>query len=292
MLGHETVARVVEAGPRVRHLRPGDLVPRVGTPPTGGYSVTWGGFAELGIATDWRAAQEDGLPADRWGGCRMQRVLPPGTDPAAATMLITWRETLSYANRIGVAAGKSVLVVGTGGNGLAFVRHAANAGAEPRVMAGSAAREGAARKAGAKHFVNHRLPDAREAVSRIRPEGFDLVLDAVGKQGSLDMAVSQLAAGGTLGIYGLDDLGRCTMNPESARGTFTVFRGGYDEAETHEQVLGLFQAGKLDASVWLDLAHPFALDEIGEAIEATRSRKVVKALIRVRGSLPSPSGRG
>jgi len=283
ILGHETVARVVKAGPRVRYLKPGDLVPRVGTPPVGGCSVTWGGFAEFGIATDWRAAREDGLPADHWGGSRMQQVLPPGTDPAAATMLITWRETLSYANRIGFSAGKSVLVLGSGGNGLSFIRHAANAGAEPRVMIGAAGREGAARKAGATHFVDHRAPDVREALSKIRPDGFDLVLDAVGRQGVADLGLSLLRAGGTLGMYGLDDFGKATVNPERARGTFTVFRGGYDEAETHGQVLQLFQTGRLDASVWLDLERPVRLDEIADAVEATRARSVVKALIRIRG---------
>ena len=283
ILGHETVARVLGVGPKVRYLKPGDLVPRVGTPPVGGYSVTWGGFAEFGIATDWRAAREDGLPADRWGGSRMQHVLPPDTDPAAATMFITWRETLSYANRIGISPGKSVLVLGSGGNGLSFISHAANAGAEPRVMIGAANREAAARQAGATHSIDHRAPDAKGIASTICPEGFDLAIDAVGRQGVADLGLSLLKAGGTLGLYGLDDFGKATVNPERARGTFTVFRGGYDEAETHGQVLQLFQQGRLDASIWLDLARPFPLDQIADAVEATRARTVVKALICIRG---------
>ena len=283
VLGHESVGRVVELGPKVRHLKKGDLVPRVGTPPVGAYSVTWGGFAEFGIATDFRAAQEDGLPASVWGGCRMQRPLPPGTDPAAATMFITWRETLSYSNRIGFGPGKSVLVIGSGGNALAYMAHATNAGCAPRVMIGSTVREANARKAGATAFLDYRASDARDAAAKLCPDGFDIVIDAVGKQGMGDLGLSLLKRGGTIGLYGIDDYAKATLNPERARGTFTVYRDYLDEAETHDAVVALHHARKLDASLWLDLEHPFALGAIGEAIEATRSRKVVKALVRIGG---------
>jgi len=297
VLGHESVGRVVKLGPKVRHLKPGDLIPRVGTTPVGGASVTWGGFAEFGIATDFRAAQEDGAPPSVWGGCRMQRVLPPGTDPAAATMFITWRETLSYANRMGIVGGTSpsresrgteapptgsLLVIGSGGNALAYIAHARNAGCPVRVMIGSPVRQAIALRAGATAFLSYKAGDVRKAALNLCPDGFDLVIDAVGKVGLADLGLSLLRPGGTIGIYGIDDYGRCTLDPGRSRGTFTFFNGGYDEAETHDQVAALFQAGRLDASVWLDLEHPFALGDIGEAFEAVRQRRVVKALVRLR----------
>ena len=282
VLGHESVGRVVELGPKVRYLKKGDLIPRVGTPAVPGYSVTWGGFAELGIATDFRAAQEDGLPPSVWGGCRMQRPLPPDTDPAAATMFITWRETLSYSNRIGYGPGKNVLVIGSGGNALGYIAHAANAGCAVRLIIGSPVREAAARKAGATHYLDYKAGDVKEAAGKLCPDGFDIVIDAVGKVGLADLGLALLRPGGTIGIYGIDDYGKCTLNPGRARGTFTVFNGGYDEAETHEQVVALYQAGKLDASVWLDVANPFRLDRIADAFEAVRQRRVVKALVRLR----------
>ncbi|MGB2820620.1 MAG: alcohol dehydrogenase catalytic domain-containing protein, partial [Phycisphaerae bacterium] len=152
VLGHESIARVVEVGGKVRSLKPGDLLTRVGTTPVGRYSVTWGGFAEYGIATDYRACRADGLPAEQWHAARVQRVLPPGTDPAAATMVITWRETCSYANRIGIPDAGRVLVIGSGGNGLAYAAHAAVAGCEQVAMIGSAGREDNARRAGATGY--------------------------------------------------------------------------------------------------------------------------------------------
>ena len=54
----------------------------------------------------------------------------------------------------------------------------------------------------------------------------------------------------------------------------------YDDLASAEKD---FQAGKLDASIWLDLAHPFPLDKILDALAATRTRKVVKALVKIRG---------
>jgi len=289
VLGHESVGRVVELGPKVRYLKKGDLIARVNTPAVPGYSVTWGGFAELGTATDFRAAQEDGLPASVWGGYRVQRPLPPGTDPAAATMFITWRETLSYSNRIGYGPGKSVLVIGSGGNALAYIAHAANAGPGPsevegcalRVMIGSATREAAARKAGATHFFDYRAAGVKEAAGKLCPDGFDIAIDAVGKAGLGDLGLALLRRGGTIGIYGIDDYGKCTLNPDAARGSFTVYRDYLDEAEAHDQVIALYQAGKLEPSVWLDLANPFPLDRIADAFEALRARRVVKALVRL-----------
>jgi len=281
--GHESIGRVVRCGANVRNLKVGDLVTRVGTPAVGDYSVTWGGFAEYGIATDYRAARDDGLPREKWSAARVQQVLPGEIDPAAATMIVTWRETLSYSTRMGLAAGKGLLVAGSGGNGLAYIAHAANLGADPRVMLGSAGREATARRAGATHYVNYTAPNAKEALSETCPGGFDLFIDAVGKVGLGDLGLSLLKPGGTIGIYGIDDFGRCTINPSGARGTFTVYQDYLDEAETHEQVVGLFRAGKLDASIWLDLEHPFDLNDIGEAFQAIRSREMVKALVRIRG---------
>ena len=283
VLGHESIARVLKVGPKVRNLRPGDLLTRVGTKPTGGCSVTWGGFAEYGIATDWRACQADGVPAEQWGGARVQRHVPPGADPAAATMMITWRETLSYANRIGIAAGRRVLVIGSGGNGLGYVAHAAAAGAARTAMIGSAVREPNARRAGATDYFRYDAAGVKDAVAAACPEGFDIVIDAVGKVGLADLGLSLLRDGGTIGIYGIDDFGRCRLNPDAARGSFTFYRGGYDEPETHEQVVERFTAGTYDASVWLDLEHPFELAQINDALQATLARKVVKALVRLRG---------
>ena len=285
VLGHESIGRVIKLGAKVRYLKLGDLVTRVGTRPAGGISINWGGFAEYGLATDHRAMREDGLPCAAWDRLRINQTLPPGTDPAAATMMITWRETLSYVTRIGIGPGARVLVMGSGGNGLAFLSHAANLGATCVVMLGNAERADLARRAGATGYVDYRRPDAGEQLAQLAGEGgclgFDFVIDAVGKSGTLDQGLPHIAPGATIGIYGMDSFGRYTLNPQRTRHTFTIYQGGYDEPETHERVLEFWQAGKLKPEIWLDLEHPYELEQLGEALEAVERRKLVKALVRL-----------
>jgi threonine dehydrogenase-like Zn-dependent dehydrogenase len=283
ILGHESIGRVLKVGPKVRTFRPGDLVTRVGTPAVGDCSVTWGGFAEFGVAHDHQAMRQDGLEAARWSGWRVNQLLPAGFDPAASTMIITWRETLSYLTRMGVGNGASLLVIGSGGNGLAFVAHAVNRGAAGVAMVGAAARAGAARRLGAADYADYRAADWADRLAERHPAGFDFVIDALGRVGILDAALRFLKPGGTLGQYGIDDFGRCTLSPLASRGTFRFYNGGYDEPETHTAVVEAVRGGKLPADVWLELAHPWPLDRIGDALAALRSRRGVKALIRIRG---------
>jgi len=277
VLGHESIGRVVWVGLRVRYLKVGDLVTRVGyiPPPDAGLYVNWGGFAEYGVARDHRAMREDGVDGFQWRSFRVNQVIPPGTDPAEATMTITWRETLSYVLRMGVGPGARVLVVGSGGNGLAFAAHAAHLGAVRVAMIGNGARRETALRVGVTEFADY----SRESMRR--GDGFDYIIDAVGKATTLDDVLPLLRAGGTVGVYGIDDYGGSVLHVHRAPGTFTCYGGGYDEAETHHRVLALMATGRLRAEHWLDLEHPFSLDEIGDAIEAVRQRRMVKALVRL-----------
>lgn len=292
LLGHESVGRVLAVGRRVRHFAIGDLITRVGTLPVPEYdlSANWGGYAEFGIARDHRAMREDGLPGDSWAAFKVNQVVPPDINPATATMFITWRETLSYFRRLGVTTGTRVLVIGSGGNGLAFAAHATNLGGTA-VVVGSPSRVHLAERVGARACVDYRIEELSARLAASWPDGFDVIVDAVGKRGQLDRVLDQLVPGGTIGIYGLDEWGAYAINPNRARGTFTVYNGGYDEAEAHEEVISLARSGRLDARIWLDLDRPYDLEQIGAAFAAVRARAVVKALIRLTG-LPARSSRG
>ncbi len=285
VLGHESVGRVVEVGSKVRNFAVGDTVTRVATLPVSGYDVNWGGFAEFGIACDHWAARADGRPESEWLRFRWNRLVPRSVEPAAATMFTTWRETLSYLLRMGFSAGASLLVLGSGGVGLSFVAQAANLDASTIAMTGSKEREAIARAAGASEYLDYRSEDLQTVVNDTCPEGFDFIVDAVGKEGMLDAALPWLKDGGTAAIYGIDDYHACTVNPSRARGSFTFSERGYDEAETHQQVSDLVLRGKLDASLWLDLDNPFPLDRINDAFTAIAERKVVKALVQLSPEL-------
>jgi D-arabinose 1-dehydrogenase-like Zn-dependent alcohol dehydrogenase len=272
ILGHESVGRVTAVGAQVRNLKVGDVITRVGCPPVGDVSIGWGGFAQVGIATDWRAMQEDRL--DGWDGKTVQQVLPAVIDPAVGTLFITWRETLSFLTRLGVPAGASVLVIGSGGNGLAFTAHARNLGAARVTLVGAANRAADGARAGATTYLDYRRDDCWAAATA---EGqFDIVIDAVGKAAMTAAGQRCLRPGGTIAIYGMDEAGAITLTPGA---TFTYYGGGYDEAEAHDAVLRFYRAGKLNPAVWFDRAHAVPLADIGAALDAIRTRTAVKPLV-------------
>jgi len=282
-LGHESVGEIIEVGSKVRNYQIGDLISRVGArpPEDSDLNVNWGGFAEYGIAVDHQAMAEDGESRSRWAPYRVHQVIPPEIDPRAATMIITWRETLSTTMRLGIQAGDRILVVGSGGNGLAFVAHAAYAQASPIVIIGNVRRESHAMRAGATGYVDYKAANVEEQLTALSPGGFDYVIDAVGKSQTADQVLPHLNPGGTLAIYGIDDYDATILHPNRAPGTFTVYKGGYDEAEAHEEVIQRMLGGALDASIWLDLDHVFHLQTLGQAIEAVRDRQMVKALVKL-----------
>lgn len=283
VLGHESIGEVIAVGRRVRNFREGDLVTRVGTVamPEIGLNISWGGFCEFGIATDHWAMRDDGLPRAAWNRARVNQRLPRHIDPAAATMVITWRETLSYVRRMKLGAGQRVLILGTGGNGFAFAAHARNLGTAVVAMVGNPQREPVARSVGVTHLFDYANADLPGSIAAAGIEGFEVIIDAVGKRGQVDRVLPLLAPGGTVAIYGIDDYDQCAVNPRQAKGTFTIYQGGYDEEEAHEEVVTRLAAGSLDARPWLNLENPYPLDDIASAFAAVRLRREVKALIRL-----------
>ncbi|MBF0246371.1 MAG: alcohol dehydrogenase catalytic domain-containing protein, partial [Planctomycetes bacterium] len=180
ILGNESIGKVVKLGAKVRNLKEGDLVARVGHPGANGVGNAWGGFAELTLARDWQAMRDDGRPEGEWKNHTVNQVLPAGVDAAQGTMFITWRETLSYMNRIGASQGKKVLVIGSGANGLSMANHAHNLGAEKVVLVGSSGRKQESLKVGCAAFVDYKAADGRAQALAVCPTGFDIAVDVVG----------------------------------------------------------------------------------------------------------------
>jgi L-iditol 2-dehydrogenase len=283
ILGHESVGRVIAMGRKVRHYRIGDLVTRVGAPPTrdGSVSVTWGGFSTLGIAKDHWAMCADGLPPHEWQRSRWNQVLPHGLDPVAGPMFTTWRETLSYLMKMGLTPGASILVAGSGGNGLAFAAMARLLGASTVAMIGSPVFEARARRLGVTQFADYKRDPVDPGLKICTACGFDFIVDSVGKPGNADRLIPLLREGGVFGFYGLDDFGTRTINPAQAGGRFTVHPCRFEESETHSQVSEWVLQGKLEAGIWYETAHPYDLALIADAFHDVRRRTAPKALIRL-----------
>ena len=281
VLGHESIGEVVETGEKVRFLKPGDLVSRAGVPKdhVPGINSLYGAFAEYGLVHDWRAMQADGLPESEWRRHSAQLPVPKGLDIKVASMLITWRETLSFAVRMGLTAGSRLLVIGSGGNGLAYAAHARNLGARCAVI-GSGARRDLFLKYGVEAYINFRDTDALATYAdAAKKPGFTHIIDAFGDHTTMNRMLPCLVRGGVIGVYGLHDYRSYSVSPFRAQDGFLFHGGSYDEAETHEEISRLALAGRLDAGDWYDMDHPVPFAEIADAFVQLRERKAIKYLI-------------
>jgi len=282
ILGHESVGIVADVGSKVKNFRVGDMVTDVGCPamPDGSITSRAGGFAQFGIVKDFWEMQKAGLDRSLWEKHRSNRVVPAWFSPAASTMITPYRETLSYSRRIGVKKGKRVLVLGSGCTGLCFAAHAVNEGAESVVMVGTPARKEAAEKMGVSAFYSYKMPDVYREIGA---QGlFDIIIDAVGAKGGLSEALFVLKEGGFCGVYGWYDWDSNTINPLGVKRTFTYYAGGYDQAETHDDVISYMKTGRLHPADILELDHVYALDDIMRAYTDAWERKVIKSVIKIK----------
>jgi threonine dehydrogenase-like Zn-dependent dehydrogenase len=192
-------------------------------------------------------------------------------------MMITWRETCSYLTRLGMREGARVLVLGSGGNGFSFVALARALGASRVAMVGNPRWEALAARAGVDDFADYR----ENPLALGGP--FDLLVDAVGHTGGVESALPLLAEGAAVGIYGIEALGErmAFLKTLAARGIRAHGPGDYSEAEAHDRVIGLLEAGALDARLWFDPAAAVPLASIAEAFGAIDRRNSLKAVVRL-----------
>ena len=284
VIGHESIGEVVEVGKKVRNLRVGDLVTRVGTraQTDGSVKLSWGGMCEYGLAVDHAAAQLDGVDPKQWSYFCINRILPRDIiSPELAPMIITWRETLSFIHRFGVERGSKILVSGSGANGISLACMAAVCGAEDITMIGSAGRAQAAERAGVTSYLDYRNQQAVSKFIDTHYGYFDFILDATGKRNSLNPYLPLLRDGGSISVYGMDDYNSYALNPLLGPRSFQIYNGGYYEPETHDEVINLIRAGRLDASIWIDTEQIFTWENAPAAYEHVRNKQAIKAVIKL-----------
>jgi NADPH2:quinone reductase len=159
--GRDVAGRVVAVGPDVAMLSAGQRVAAL---------VPCGAFADFSIAQSSRC-----FP------------IPDGLDfaKAAASTSVFATVVVALSIRGGLRAGERILITGAaGGVGTAAIQYARQVGAEVIALVSSAAKQAAARRAGACHVVrlDHLADpkeDLRRALAGIAGEGVDIVVDMV-----------------------------------------------------------------------------------------------------------------
>lgn len=283
VLGHEGIGQVVELGAKVKNMKKGDIVmmPYYSDVPEG-YTSGWGTYSEYATVSDAKAMQDDGKIPDEfaWG----QTVLPEGTDPISAAMIITFREVRSTMDTFGFSANKSLAVLGLGPVGLSFVRFAKLIGMGPIIaMDIQPEKLELAKKMGADYVINTKEQDLVKAVKEICPEGVDFALDAVGINPFINQALNIIKPDAKVCVYGISpkttqeiDWSVCPYNWTLQ---FSQFPIKAMEAAAQSQIVSWIQAGALDPNDFI--SHVFDFDDIGKAFELIERREpCMKMVIR------------
>jgi L-iditol 2-dehydrogenase len=220
-VGHECAGTVVEVGPGVTHLRPGD---RVAIEP----AMTCGKCDQCltGRENTCRHNRFLGCPGQAEGSLAEFLVMPEENYFKIADEMSLGEATVSeplaiaiYAVRqAGLRPGDRVGILGLGPIGRTVQLAAIDAGCGP--IYGTdliEARCIAARDAGFTFVANSGQESAVEAIMQREPLGLDVVFECCGQQAALDDAAELLRPGGTLAIIGIPEVERISFNPETIR---------------------------------------------------------------------------
>jgi threonine dehydrogenase-like Zn-dependent dehydrogenase len=257
-LGHEGWGVIDAVGDEVAGLNPGDHV----------VSLSGNAYAEYDIAdADAVVRLPDELAGQPFPG-----------EPFGCAMNIFRRSEIK--------AGQTVAVLGVGFLGAILVRLASHAGA--KVIAISRREESLelARSMGASETIP--MHDHWHILERVREltggRMCERAIEAVGKQWPLDLAAELTGEGGRLIIAGYHQDGPRQVNMQ-----LWNWRG-FDVINAHERdravaVQGVREAIEVVRSGLIDpsklITHRYRLDQLGEALDATRDRpgRFVKAVV-------------
>jgi threonine dehydrogenase-like Zn-dependent dehydrogenase len=282
ILGHESIGRVIQAGSRVAGFKVGDIVTRPSASNVPGYPPVWGGFAEFGIVRDGESFLRDNPGGDPGWMWPMQQCLPPDTDPVEATMLITFKEILSWLRKIDLRPRSSVLIIGMGPMGLSMVRFCKLLGIGPVIAAEkNPLRAELAEKMGADAVINPAQTDLSQRVKELtKSRGVDCMIDAVGDKTLVEQALGILAPEGAIAVYGIFPKGtQINIEPQKARGEWSLLFKSPEEQCAHEEVLDAVKLGFINPRDFI--SHVLPMEEIEKGLELLKTGKALKVVLKI-----------
>ena len=281
LLGHEASAEVLEIGPGVSHVRPGDIVVLHWRPSQGIQSPTpnyrWRGQK---LNAGWVTTFNDYAIVSE----NRMTVIQPDYDLKLAPLLGCAVTTAAGVinNDAKVKIGESVVVFGVGGVGLNVVQFAHLAGAYPIVAVDLLDNKlEMARARGATHALNAGTVGDLDAALRaiVGAKGPDKVVETTGVKSVIEHAYELTHPDGTCVLVGVpsEKVTIYTL-PIHFNKVLTGSHGG--DAVPHvdiPRIIRLDRAGRLSFDGLV--THEFPLDAINEALDLVRSGTAGRVLI-------------
>lgn len=277
ILGHEVIGRVVEVGPAVTHLRPGDRVAVAPNLYCGVCRFCQRGlynhcerFTTLGIFLDGGLAPYEVAPA---------RALFP-ISPQVPLERAIFTEVLSTVVGGTLQArlhpGEHAVVLGCGPVGLLFLQVFRASGAGSLIAADIAPfRLEFARRAGADRVVNPREEDLEAVVREVTGIGADVVVDAVGTL--MSTALRLVRPVGTVILFGMNAQARAEIAQYDITRREIRVVGSYVGRHTFPLAIQMLERGAIRPEELV--THRLPLARFGEGLEHLRRGEAVKVMM-------------
>ena len=288
--GHEFIGVIEETGGDVRTLKKGDYViaPFVSSDGTCE-------FCKRNLQTSCVHMTDFG---DEQNGGQAEAVLVPYADGTLVKMIdgmqndatklasaATLSDVMSTGHH-GVVTAKSepggtVVIVGDGAVGLCAVLSAAKVLEAERVIAvgHNDARLKLAREFGATHTLNSHNDGVADEIMELTKGGSMSVVEAVGNQASMDLAIDVARPGGTISFVGVPhNVKEMRLRPIFLKNV--SLHGALAPARAYIQpLMDRVVNGTIDPSRVFDLELP--LEEVAQGYAAMDERRAIKVLLNV-----------
>jgi L-iditol 2-dehydrogenase len=284
IVGHECAGTVKQAGPAVRHLKPGD---RIAVDP----AIVCGVCDQClaGRPNTCRRLLFLGTPGQVSGALcelivmpeRNCHPLPDGLTFEEGALVEPLSIALHGMRMAGEPVPDSIVVLGAGAIGLSVLRTARAAGVRTIYVTDKVEeRLKVARKAGAVWAGNPDREDIVEAIGRRSPAQADAVYECCGDQSALDQAVSLLRPGGRLLIIGIPTVDRVSFDVHTLRRKELSLHNVRRQKDCIHEAIDFIKDKKMD--VRFMATHKFALEEAREAFELAAGYRagVIRAIVQ------------
>ena len=283
IVGHECSATVVETGPEVRNVKPGD---QVAVDPT----------IACHNCDQCRASRENtcrnlkflGSPSQLQGCLCEYIVMPaeclyPVNDKLTLSQAVL-SEPLSIAvyavQNAAISKDAGVAILGAGPIGLSILAAAKAANVEKIFVTEKISdRIDAAKKAGAVWVGNPDDQDIVQAILQQAPDGADVVFECAGQQETIDQAVELLKPGGRLMLIGIPRQEQIMFRIERIRRKEITIINVRRQNRCLQAAIDLIASGRVDMDYMV--THRFKPEQAQEAFDMVADYRdgVIKAFI-------------
>jgi L-iditol 2-dehydrogenase len=284
-VGHEGSGVIVEAGPEVKHFRPGDKVAIDPAMPCFKCDQCLSGRSHT-----CRKLKFLGCPEQAEGLLSEYIVIPETSCVKLPGNLTLDHGALSEPLSIGLYSvrksgdikGKNIGILGFGPIGMSVMLTARAEGARSVYVTDKIQdRLAVAVKEGATWTGNPLKDDVVSEINKREPLGLDVVFECCGQQEAVDQAVEIMKPGGKIIVVGIPDLENWLIKVDRTRRYENTILFIRRQVDSVEPVIEMMESGRINTKNMV--THRFPLDKTGEAFDFVADYRdgVMKALIDI-----------